>query len=417
MTSIAGTFQTGETLNDSTSGGHGVVSVLCPPGLDMGQVDSSTVSSTLSTTQANIGLTGISGTYGNGDRVIGSVSGATGIVTGGGTSRGGIKPVSVMGIAGTFVVGETLTDSTSGAHGTINSIQAAVGVAPASLIGGTTGHIGANTLTGSNLGSGTVAGSNVAAQTLAGGSTGNLALLTVVSGNVANLAITYVQIASLTIGGGSSGQVAPNTLLTGQIEANTLTGGLYGNLALQTITGGSTGSNLANSTVTGNNYASASVSSTAVASLTLTGGANGNLALATATGGNLANATVTYLQVASSTLTGSQIALSTITNGHIIGLDPGKLTAGTISAAVNITAGGSITCLSLEIGVSPAVIISGGQVNVASSFLVGNQQVVGARQTGPGSPASLTTLAQALAWMLAEYNALSYAGSGHGLYN
>jgi len=222
-------------------------------------VGSLPVNNSLDTTQVNITLSSHVGTFSNGDSVSGSTSGATGKVTGGGNTRGGASPISVMSVVGAFAVGETLNDTTSGAHGVIASTQVTVGIPPAGIFGGQNGLVGANTLTGGsggNLGNGTVtggSGGNLSSGTVTGGSGGNIASTTILNSNIANLTITYVQIANVTI---QSGQVASQTLLgsnmqngtvqAAQIGADTVTGGSGGNIALGTVTGAS---NLAASTV------------------------------------------------------------------------------------------------------------------------------------------------------------------------
>ena len=328
-------------------GYFGTYALLRPTGSTQIPVGSLPVNNSLDTTQVNITLSSHTGTFSNRDAVVGSVSGATGVITGGGNSRGGSSPISVMSVVGVFVAGETLNDTTSGAHGVIASVQVTVGIPPAGIFGGTSGLVGASTLTGGS-------GGNLGTGTVTGGSSGNLVSVTVTAANIASLTITYVQIANVTI---QSGQVASQTLLgsniangavqTTQIGSDTVTGGSGGNISIGSVTGAT---NLASATVITANYAAASV----------TGGSTGILASTTVTSNNIGNATITYVQVASSTLTGTQIASSTITDSNIASVNASKITTGTITVGSggmtfsgaggimmtgggNLTTGGSIT--------------------------------------------------------------------------
>jgi hypothetical protein len=313
-------------------------------------VGSLPVNNSLDTTQVNITLSSHVGTFSNGDSVSGSTSGATGKVTGGGNTRGGASPISVMSVVGAFAVGETLNDTTSGAHGVIASTQVTVGIPPAGIFGGQNGLVGANTLTGGsggNLGNGTVtggSGGNLSSGTVTGGSGGNIASTTILNSNIANLTITYVQIANVTI---QSGQVASQTLLgsnmqngtvqAAQIGADTVTGGSGGNIALGTVTGAS---NLAASTVIAANYAAGSVSSTTVASNTLTGGSGGNLA--------------------STTVMGSNIGALTVTNTNIVGMAADKLALAANTVTVGITGGATVQITSSEVTIEGTVLAATG---------------------------------------------------------
>lgn len=145
------------------------------------------------------------------------------------------------------------------------------------------------------------------------------------------------------------------------VAAGGITNSFLGNAAVATINVQNlaiTNPLLASLAVQAANLASGSVTSTAIAAAAVGTAAIQNAAITNALIANLAvsgaqiqNATITGANIANATIAGANIALATITDANIATLSAGKITAGTISAAISVTAGtftGSTLTLNLS---------------------------------------------------------------------
>lgn len=193
-------------------------------------------------------------------------------------------------------------------------------------------HIQSATISGSHIASGTIVSGNIASSTITGGNIasstitgGNLASQTITAAEIQNLTITSAQIQNLTINGS---KISDNAITNEKVSSATLTGDKLVNATITSL-------QIANSTITGSKIASATIAGSNIQSATISGT---NIQSATLVGSHLQSATITGSNIASLTINTSNIADLAITNAKINSLDVSKLTAGTISAAVSMTA-------------------------------------------------------------------------------
>lgn len=241
------------------------------------------------------------------------------------------------------------------ANSTILGTNIGIGV-----ISGT--NIGTGAILGTNIASaailsshiqdGTIAGVDIANATIAGT---NIQSATIAAGNIVNSTITATQIASSTI---TATQIASNTITSANIQDGTIVAADLANLTITaakiqglTITAAEianltiNGTKITDSTVTDGKVASgtlggdklqnATVTGTKIATGTITGTNIGTATIATS---NLGTGVITATNIASLTITASQIADLTITSSKIASISADKITAGTISASISMTA-------------------------------------------------------------------------------
>lgn len=194
----------------------------------------------------------------------------------------------VPGITPQFGITFGSTVGTTDASALITSTIAASMAIVSGLFG-----VAAAGITNSLLGSGAVATINV--QNLAI-TNPLLASLAVQAANLASSSVTATAIASLAVG-------------TGAIQTAAITNALIANLAVS-------GAQIQSATITGANIASATIG-----------------------GANIGTATIAQANMASASIGTAQIQALAVTNAKINDLSASKITAGTITATIGVTAG------------------------------------------------------------------------------
>ena len=210
-------------------------------------------------------------------------------------------------------------------------------------------NIAANTITGDRIAAGTISAANIATGTL---TADRLAAgtITAASGVIANAAITNAMIANLAVDGA---KIANAAIVEAKIADASITNAKIGNAAITdakiaaaTITAASianatiTGAKIASATITAANITDATITGAKIGSATITGAnianatiGGANIGSATITGANIASATIGGANIVSASITGANIASATITDANIANLNAAKINAGTIAAA------------------------------------------------------------------------------------
>jgi hypothetical protein len=216
----------------------------------------------------------------------------------------------------------------------------------------TSAKIAANTITASNIAAGTITSSQIAAGTITGS---NIAAGTIAAGNIAAGTITGDRIAANTITGSN---IVADTITAAQIAAGAITAS---ELAAGAVTAGkiATGSIIANDGVIANGaitnalIANAAIGSAQIQDAAITSAKIGSAAIGTAaiqtgaiTTALIANAAIGSAQIADAAITSAKIGNLAVgnaaiqnlavTNSKIADLAADKITAGTITAAIDL---------------------------------------------------------------------------------
>lgn len=146
---------------------------------------------------------------------------------------------------------------------------------------------------------------------------------------------TLIQAGAIIAGKLAVDAVTAGTIATGAIRASDA---VFETGAIGTADIGDasiTNAKIQNTTIQGGKIAAVTITAANIQDGTITGTKIGN---ATITGSNIQGGTITGAHIAGGTITGANIQDSTITNAKITGLVADKITAGTITASISITA-------------------------------------------------------------------------------
>ncbi len=215
----------------------------------------------------------------------------------------------------------------------------------------TAAQIASNTITSAQIATNTITGANIADASI---TASKIASFTITASQIASLTITAAQIADLTINGV---KLTDGSITDPKVAVGTLSGDKLQNATIvgsKIASGTITGTNIASAAITGINIATATITGDKIGSATITGDKIANFTLSA---NNLAFGTITAAQIQNLTITASQIADLTITSGKIASITADKISAGTISVSITMTA--------------PNIIVTGGNFQVQINNLVG----------------------------------------------
>lgn len=240
----------------------------------------------------------------------------SGLVDGGGNYRWndivpGITPefpITYGTETGTIDARKVMAESIAASMAVVNEL---FGVAPEGITNDLLGpgsvatiNIEALAITHPLLGSLVVEANNLAANSVTAAN-GAIAALAVVAANLANSSVTATAIANAAVG---TAAIAALAVGTAAIQTAAITNALLANAA---------------------------VSNAKIQSATITGA---SIASATIAGANIGTATVAQANMANASIGSAQIQNLAVTNAHINDLSASKITAGTISASISISA-------------------------------------------------------------------------------